>query len=59
MDRKNTVVVATEELFFEDFDGNSSAGISNAAAEVDLGGVALAERLDDLVLVVENGVLLV
>jgi len=49
------VVVATEEFFLENFD----CGVvlrSKDASQVDLGGVAFAERLQNFVFVIEHGV---
>lgn len=57
--RQDGVFVASEELFLEDFNGDLlGAGVSDRSGQVDLAGVAFAEALDDLVLVVEDGVLL-
>ena len=57
VDRKNGVGVAAKELFFQNFDRcvPSSCELS---AQVDLRGVAFAERLEDLVLAIEDGMLL-
>ena len=56
--RQNTVVIAAQELVFQDFDRHLLAGVGEAAAQVDFGGVSFAEGLDDFKLVVENWVLL-
>ena len=57
VDRKNGVTVPSQKLLLEDFDG-SVVVAAELLAQVDFGGVALAEGLEDLVLLVEDGVLL-
>ncbi len=52
---QDRIVVASQKLFFEDFDGLERA-VSKGPAKIDLGGVALAERLDNLVRSIERGV---
>jgi len=49
-------LVAAEELLLQDLDGNILL-LANELAQVDFAGVTLTERLEDLELVVENGVL--
>lgn len=52
------LLVAREELLFENLDCDFLGRVSNGASQVDLAGVALAEGLMDLVLLVEDGPLL-
>lgn len=46
------LLVAREELLLENLDGDFLGRVSNRATHVDLAGVALAEALGDLVLLV-------
>jgi len=59
LNRQDGVFVASEELFLQDFDGDLlGGGLVDRCGQVDLAGVSFAEALDDLVLVVEDGVFL-
>ena len=55
--RQNRVLVAPQEFLLEDLDCCIIFSV-DLAAQVDLAGVALAERLENFVLLVEDGVLL-
>jgi hypothetical protein len=46
-----------EELFLEHLDGHLGVGVANGLGQIDLGGVALAEALEDVEFVVEYWVL--
>jgi len=54
---ENGVFVASQELLLENFDGNLDVRVALLLGEVNLGGVAFAETLEDLVLAVEDRVL--
>ena len=55
VNRKDGVLVSSEELFLEDLDGCVVLS-SNDSSQVHLGGVSLTERLEDLVSLVEDWV---
>ena len=51
------VFVASQELLLEDLNGDLDLGVALLLRKVDFAGVAFAERLEDLVLAVEDRVL--
>ena len=56
VDRQDGVIVASQKLFLQYFESHELS-CTSAAAHIHFGSVSFAERFDDIVLVVENGVL--
>ena len=55
MHREDRVIVPAQKLFFQNLDGDQFATLARPA-HIDFRGVALSERLDNVVLSVEDGV---
>ena len=56
VDREDGVIVASQKLLLQNFESHELS-CASAAAHIHFGSVSFAERFDDIVLVVENGVL--
>jgi hypothetical protein len=52
------MLIALEKLVAQDLDCNKVLRVGEIAPEIHFRGVAFAERLENLVLIVENGLLL-